>query len=150
MDRRTIAAALLLGLALPAAAAAGGPGFQSETYNEASDMAGGRASANAVYDGSAQRDPVRGEVSGALATGGLAVPTPPAPAKARDVLRPADVPAPETAHEGLFNSRSLAFGAGGAAVGGVIGWLVGGPLGGLIGAAVGFAIGFVLSKFLKK
>src|SRR6185312_2831440 len=146
MIHRTIAVALLAGLAAPALANTPPTG---PAYDQAAGLAAGH-SADAVYDGGAARTPVQVQVDGALTQGGLAVehPVPPAVIKA-DV--PPDLPPPPSppSDSGLFNKTSLMYGAGGAAVGGGIGWLFGGLLGAVIGAVAGFAIGFVLSKFMS-
>ncbi|MDE2142901.1 MAG: hypothetical protein KGL74_13745 [Elusimicrobia bacterium] len=145
MIRRAIAAAFVLGLTASAASA-----FNSPTYNEAKDLAAGKSAASA-YDGNTARGAVRAEVNGALNPGELTVPAAPAlKASSSDVLRAADVPAPDKAaeKEGFFSGRSLLMGSGGAALGGTVGWLFGGLLGAAIGAAAGFAIGFLVSKLL--
>jgi hypothetical protein len=150
MIHRTIAVALLAGLASPVLAnpaPATGP-----AYDQAAGLAAGR-SADAVYDGGAARTPVQAQVAGALQTGGLAVerPSEAAPSTMRPALTDAAVPEPSHAAGGgkFFNKTTLLYGAGGAATGAGIGWLLGGLLGAAIGAAAGFAIGFLLSKVLK-
>lgn len=149
MIQRTIAVALLAGLASPVLAntPATGP-----AYDQAASLAAGH-SADAVYDGSAARTPVAAQVDGALTTGGLAVERPPQtvpPSAMRPALTDAAVPEPSHAASGKFFSKtSLLYGAGGAAAGAGIGWLFGGLLGAAIGAVAGFAIGFLLSKVLK-
>jgi hypothetical protein len=146
MIHRTIAAALLVGLASTVWAA--GPAL-----DQATGLATGR-SADTAYDGSPARTAVQTQVSGALTTGGLAVETPPAAvtAASRPSLTAASVPSPsKDATKGPFiTKRGLLWGAGAATIGGGIGWFVGGPIGALIGALAGFAIGFALSKILKK
>jgi hypothetical protein len=148
MIHRTIAAALLVGLASQVLAGE----FVSPAYDQAAGMAAGR-NADTTYDGTAARTAVQAQVAGAVTTGGLAVETPPAaitPASrpaltANAVPQPAKAPAKEK----FFSGRSLLFGAGGAAVGAGVGWVFGGPIGAIIGAIAGFAIGFLLSKILK-
>ncbi len=149
MIHRTIAAALLLGLASQVLAGE----FVSPAYDQAAGMAAGR-NADATYDGSAARTAVQAQVDGAVATGGLAVETSPAavtPAS-RPALTAAAVPEPAKAPAKgkFFSGRSLLFGAGGAAVGAGVGWFLGGPIGAVVGALAGFAIGFLLSKILPK
>jgi hypothetical protein len=146
MIHRTIAAALLVGLA--SSVWAGGPAM-----DQATGLATGR-SADTAYDGSPARAAVQTQVNGALTTGGLAVETPPSAlaSASRPSLTAAAVPSPaKDASKGpLITKRGLLWGAGGAAVGGGIGWFAGGPIGAIIGALAGFAIGFVLSKLLHK
>ncbi|HXT00454.1 MAG TPA: hypothetical protein VN915_07245 [Elusimicrobiota bacterium] len=151
MIHRTIAVALLAGLASPVLANTTPTG---PAYDQAAGLAAGR-SADAVYDGGAARTPVQVQVDGALQTGGLAVERPPetVPPSARPALTDATaVPEPSHAAGGgkFFSKTSLLYGAGGAAAGAGIGWLFGGLLGAAIGAAAGFLIGFALSKLLKK
>lgn len=148
MDRRTIAAALML---LLGGSAYAGELPPSPAYGQAVDLAAGRPPPAAAYDGTAARASVQGEVGGALTTGGLTVPavTPP---PSRGILAPRPVPpAPvgPSEHEPFFSRHALTFGGAGAAAGALAGWLLGGPLGALIGAAAGFAIGFALSKLLR-
>lgn len=149
MIHRTIAVALLAGLAAPALANTPPTG---PAYDQAAGLAAGR-SADAVYDGNAARTPVQVQVDGALQTGGLSVERPPetVPPTARPALVDENVPAPSHAagNGKFFNKTSLLYGAGGAAAGAGIGWLFGGLLGAAIGAVAGFAIGFLLSKILK-
>lgn len=144
MIHRTIAAALLVGLAVPVLA--GGPAL-----DQATGLANGR-SADAAYDGTPARTAVQTQVNGALTTGGLAVETPPAAvtSASRPTLTAAAVPSPDKAaeKEPFVTKRGLLWGAGGAVVGGGIGWFLGGPIGAALGALAGFAIGFALSKVL--
>lgn len=129
--------------------------FASPTYNQANDLAAGRSTPGAVYDGSDAGVVLQGRVNGALNQGGLTVPAVPPPSERSMTSSAAAlagvtprVPSPATSKP-FFSGRSLGFAAGGAAVGAGIGWLAGGPLGALIGAAVGLALGFLLSKILK-
>jgi hypothetical protein len=148
MIHRTIAAALLVGLGSPVLAGQ----FASPAYDQAAGMAAGK-SADAAYDGSTARTAVQTQVAGALATGGLAVETPPATltAASRPALTAASVPEPtKDATKGKFiTKQGLLWGAGGATVGAGVGWFLGGPIGAVIGGLAGFAIGFLLSKILK-
>jgi len=146
MDRRTIAAALLLLLGTAASAGEIGP-----AYGQAADIAAGRTAPETGYDGSAARLAVSEQVKGALTTGGLTVPAA-SPVSSRTLLAPKPVPPPAPQEKERFFSVSrhnLTMGGGGAIAGALAGWLLGGPLGALIGAAAGFAIGFLLSKFLR-
>lgn len=145
--RRTLALALLTGLAFSTASAAQ---FTGQTYNEAADLAAGRP-AETAYDGSSAKGAVRGEVKGALSTGELTIPqASTAAASGHDVLRPAAVPAPgKDAKEGFFNAGSLKMAGGIGILGALIGFLAGGPIGALIGAGLGVGIGFAMSKFLN-
>lgn len=150
MLHRTIAVALLAGLASPVLAA---PQPTGPAYDQAAGLAAGR-SADAVYDGGAARTPVQVQVAGALQTGGLAVERPPetVPPSMRPALTDnAAVPEPSrSAGNGKFFSKtSLLYGAGGAAAGAGVGWLFGGLIGAAIGAVAGFVIAFALSKLLK-
>ena len=146
MIHRTIATALLIGLASPVLAQK----FASPTYDQAAGMAAGK-SADATYDGGPARSAVQTQVSGALTTGGLAVEPPSVTAASRPGLAAAKVPEPgkESSKGKFFTTRGLLFGAGGAAAGAGIGWLLGGPIGAVIGALAGFVIGFALSKILR-
>jgi len=154
MLHRTIAVALLAGLAAPALANTPPTG---PAYDQAAGLAAGH-SADAVYDGGAARTPVQVQVDGALTSGGLAVERP--PQTVPPTLRPADagpdLPPPPSPDDGggtgggkFFSKTALMFGAGGAAAGAGLGWILGGLLGAAIGAAAGFAIGFIVSKLLK-
>jgi len=149
MIHRTIAAALLIGLASPALAGV--------AMDQANGLTTGR-SPDAVFDGSAPRAAVQTQVDGALKTGDLAVEAPPVPPAsvtgAAHTASYAAAPVPEPTQDGtkgkFFTKRGLTIGVGGAVAGGAIGWLLGGPIGAAIGALAGFAIGFLLSKLLKR
>jgi hypothetical protein len=150
MINRTIAVALLAGLASPVLAGA----FPSPALEQVTGMSNGSKSANNTYDGSLTQTPVQAQTAGSISNA--------APAEAPAVTTPsrqalaADVPAPPKAAakgsfiKNLINKRSLMMGAGGAVVGGGVGFLLGGPLGAAIGAIGGFLIGLVLSKVLHK
>jgi hypothetical protein len=139
MNRRTIAAALLVGLASPVLAQRAGP-----AYDQAAGIASGR-SADAAYDGSAARMPVQPQAAvpfasdarPAASTNVMEVSRPPltdtyipnpaaAPAYAPDFIK---APEPAGAENGVPAS--------------------GGPIGAAVGAFAGLSIGFFLSKLLS-
>ena len=141
MIRRTIAAALLTGLAAPILAGQ----FAGPAYDQAAGMAAGR-SAGEAYDGNTTRPAVQIPPARIPATDSLAVETAPAaalPAIARPGL--ATIAVPEPTREARTDEFPAEREDGGSRRVP--------PLGGCIGAAVGAlsgcGIGFLLSKLLR-
>ena len=127
-------AAFLVGLGLPALAASQ---FASTAYNQAANIAGGKAQADATYDGTTVREDVP-SAGGVVDSRGAAI---------TNAARPAPmtpVPAPDGASGEFFNARPSR---------GVATETRGGPLpglaGALVGAVAGSMIGFILSKTLS-
>jgi hypothetical protein len=159
MINRTIAVALLAGLASPVLAGA----FLGPAYDQANGINTVK-SADSTFDGSTPRTAVQAPVAGAQPAGVPAVTAPLAatvtaapPALSTEALaaeksqtKGSFVKNLEAKAKGIFNKRSLELGAGGAMAGAGLGFLFGGPLGAVVGALVGFGIGLVLSKMLHK
>lgn len=149
MERRAVLAVLLAAAFTPAFAE-----FNSPTYGQAGTLASGQATAGATYDGAPTRGAVTPQVSGALATGGLAAQPDPQRAVYRSNFSPASIPgpAPDTTAKkdgGLFSKAVEYAPIGLAVIGGVAGFFLGGGIvGALVGALVGAGIGWLLKKML--
>jgi hypothetical protein len=140
MIRRTIAAALLAGLASPVLAGQ----FASPSYDQAASLANGKAQAGAAYDGSVARGAVAAPVAGSLRT------TPQTPlTSAHTSLQTMPVPAPETEAAGKLPIVHVLYGTEGTPAGNGASNPLGAAGGALAGAAIGLGIGVAMSKFLS-
>jgi hypothetical protein len=141
MIRRTIVAALLAGLASPVLAGQ----FASPSYDQAANLANGKAQAGAAYDGSVARGAVAAPIAGSLRT------TPQTPlSSVHPSLQTMPVPAPETETSAqLPNVRHVLYGNDGAPAENAPSNPLGAAGGALAGAALGLGIGVAMSKFLS-
>ncbi len=142
MIRRTIAAALLAGLAAPALAGQ----FASPTYDQAAGLANGKVQADASYDGSA----ARAALAPSVAAAAPAAPTQTILTPVRPAFAPEEVPAPspEAAERKISSVRHVLYGADAAPARNGQGRALLALGGALTGVATGFGIGFAMSKML--